>query len=191
MRNLIKKLPYIRDLHAKIERQQLELQRWRTWKPPGHFYSPIPSLDEVRQHASQIFDGARTDIDAVDLNPARQAQLLELLAPLCKDIPFPEEPGAGFRYHFKNEYFSYADGATLFCMLRHIRPKRVIEVGSGYSSALMLDTNDRFLGRSVNFTLIEPHPERLLGHPVVCRCSRWRPHRGSTPDASPSPGRRV
>ena len=161
MRDLIKKLPYIRGLHAEIERQRLELHRWRTWQPPGHFYSPIPSLDEVRQHAAQIFDSARTNLGAVDLHPARQAQLLEEFAGLCKDIPFPDDPGDGFRYHFKNEYFSYADGVTLFCMLRHTSPKRVIEVGSGYSSALMLDTNDRFLGRSVNFTFIEPHPERL------------------------------
>jgi predicted O-methyltransferase YrrM len=161
MRDLIKKLPYFRDLYAQIAQQQLELQRWRTWKPPGHFYSPIPSLDEVRRHAEQIFDSTRTDIGAVDLNPARQAQLLELLAPLYKDIPFGDQPRLGFRYHFKNQYFSYADGVILFCMLRHIRPKRIIEIGSGYSSALMLDTNDRFLDRSVDFTFIEPHPERL------------------------------
>lgn len=98
---------------------------------------------------------------AVNLNEVRQAQLLEEFGSLCKDIPFTENPTERLRYHFRNEYFSYADGVTLFCMLRHIRPQRVIEVGSGFSSALMLDTNDRFLGRSINFTFIEPHPERL------------------------------
>jgi hypothetical protein len=46
-------------------------------------------------------------------------------------------------------------------MLRRLRPRHVIEVGSGYSSAAMLDTNDKFLDRQVNFTFIEPYPGRL------------------------------
>lgn len=161
VKNLIKRLPYIRSLHLQIEQQRAELQRWRTWQPPGHFYSPIPSLEEVRQQARLIFDSSRTTLGAVDLNRLRQAELLEVFGSLCRDIPFPKTPREGFRYHFKNEYFSYADGVTLFCMLRHLQPRRVVEVGSGFSSALMLDTNDRFLGRSVKFTFIEPHPERL------------------------------
>lgn len=161
MKSLIRKLPYIRRLHRQIDEQRLELQRWRTWQPPGHFYSPIPSLAELRPRAARIFDMTATRLPAVDLNRERQAALLETFEPLYADIPFPEDPAAGFRYHFRNEYFSYADGVTLFCMLRHLRPKRVVEVGSGYSSALMLDTNDRFLGRSIRFTFVEPHPERL------------------------------
>jgi predicted O-methyltransferase YrrM len=43
----------------------------------------------------------------------------------------------------------------LFC------PKRVIEVGSGFSSALMLDVNDRFLNGQTEFTFIDPNGERL------------------------------
>lgn len=161
MKTLIKKLPYIRGLHQQIERQRSELQRWRTWQPPGHFYSPIPSLEEVRQRAAQIFLDTTTHVDAVDLNIELQSQLLDEFGITCRDIPFPEKKSEQFRYHFNNEYFSYADGVTLFCMLRHVRPKRVIEVGSGYSSALMLDTNDRYLERSVHFTFIEPYPDRL------------------------------
>ena len=46
-------------------------------------------------------------------------------------------------------------------MLRHFRPRRVIEVGSGFSSALMLDTNDLFFSSGISFTFIEPHAQRL------------------------------
>jgi hypothetical protein len=42
------------------------------------------------------------------------------------------------------------------------RPKRIIEVGSGFSSSLMLDTNEAFLDRSVQFTFIEPNPHISL-----------------------------
>jgi hypothetical protein len=48
-------------------------------------------------------------------------------------------------------------------MLRSITPKQVIEVGSGFSSALMLDTNEYFFERPIHFTFIEPYPDRLYG----------------------------
>jgi len=161
VKSLIKKLPYIRALHQQIDQLRLELKRWRTWKPPGHFYSPIPSLDEVKKHESQIFRATNNFVSAVDLNATRQFQLLADFRKFYDEMIFPEVATNGFRYYFQNEYFSYADGIALYCMLRHVRPKRVIEVGSGFSSALMLDTNDRFLDRSVHFTFVEPYPERL------------------------------
>src|SRR5262249_30659220 len=37
----------------------------------------------------------------------------------------------------------------------------VIEIGSGFSSALMLDVNERFLDKRTNLTFIEPNPDRL------------------------------
>ena len=50
----------------------------------------------------------------------------------------------------------------LHAMLRHLAPRRVIEVGSGYSSALMLDTAEQHqLG--TRFTFIDPEPERARG----------------------------
>jgi hypothetical protein len=45
--------------------------------------------------------------------------------------------------------------------LRHFRPRRLIEVGSGFSSAAMLETRDRFFPGQLEFTFIEPYPERL------------------------------
>lgn len=161
MKELVKKLPYISDFQQQIDQLSQELKRWRTWMPPGHFYSPIPSLAELKQQEQRIFAQAGPSIAAVDLNVERQLQLLEAFRSYYDDMPFPETATEGFRYYFRNNYFSFADGVTLYCMLRHVRPRRVVEVGSGFSSALMLDTNDRFLDRSIRFTFIEPYPERL------------------------------
>lgn len=47
-------------------------------------------------------------------------------------------------------------------MMRRARPARVIEVGSGFSSLAMLDTNERFFDGAVELTFIEPNAERLL-----------------------------
>jgi hypothetical protein len=59
-------------------------------------------------------------------------------------VPFTDEPQDGYRYYFVNKYFIHADATTLYCMMRHFRPKQIIEAGSGFASAVMLDTNERF-----------------------------------------------
>jgi hypothetical protein len=46
-------------------------------------------------------------------------------------------------------------------MIRHYKPKRIIEVGSGFSSAVMLDTNECFFGNEINLTFIDPYMDRL------------------------------
>jgi hypothetical protein len=46
-------------------------------------------------------------------------------------------------------------------MLRHLEPNKLIEVGSGASSCVTLDTNELFLGNEVNCTFIEPFPAFL------------------------------
>ena len=67
------------------------------------------------------------------------------------------------RYYYENKFFSYGDGIILNMFLRKTQPKRIVEVGCGFSSAMMLDTCDMFseLG-DVDFTFIEPEPERRL-----------------------------
>jgi len=46
-------------------------------------------------------------------------------------------------------------------MLLEFRPRRVIEVGCGHSSSLLLDTNDRFFAGSMELTLIDPSLESI------------------------------
>jgi predicted O-methyltransferase YrrM len=47
--------------------------------------------------------------------------------------------------------------------MRHCRPKRIVEIGSGYSSCVMLDTNKEFFQESIQLTFIEPYPDVLRG----------------------------
>jgi hypothetical protein len=129
--------------------------------PPGHYASPIPALHEVRAREAQIFAHPRA-VPGIDTRDEQQLALVEEFKPLYDDQPFTAEPQPGFRYHLANRWFSYSDGLMLHLMLRWARPRRVIEVGSGFSSAAILDTNDRFLDGAVSCTFIEPFPERRL-----------------------------
>jgi hypothetical protein len=62
------------------------------------------------------------------------------------------------RYHFDNSAFVACDALLWHALLRAVRPKRVIAIGSGYSSGVLLDTNERFLDGTVACPFIEPFP---------------------------------
>ena len=47
-------------------------------------------------------------------------------------------------------------------MLNQWKPKRVIEVGSGFSSLLTAHVNHNMLNNSIDFTCIEPYPREFL-----------------------------
>lgn len=140
--------------------------------PPGHFYSPIPDLVEVRARESEIFDRTRAALPGIDVRGTEQLELLPAFAEFQADMPFDDEPRDGLRYGFVNEYFSYGDGQALYSWLRHLRPRRLIEVGSGWSSALSLDVNERFFDGSMECTFIEPYPARL--HSLLRPADRQR-----------------
>lgn len=130
--------------------------------PPGHFYSPLPDLGELREHARTSRNESCRSLPAIELNESRQLQMVDAFSEVYNEISFPEKQTSQYRYFFDNPFFSYGDGTILCAFLRHFKPKRVIEVGSGFSSAEMLDVNDRFHDQDIEFTFIEPYPERLF-----------------------------
>ncbi len=129
--------------------------------PPGHFYSPIPSPEDVRPYLERLIHAPPQEIEGVDLNPDLQWRLLNALQAYYKDLPFPERKSEGCRYFYENPAYSYSDAIFLYSMIRHQKPQRIIEVGSGYSSCVMLDTNARFFANAIEITCIEPYPELL------------------------------
>jgi predicted O-methyltransferase YrrM len=128
--------------------------------PPGHYSSPIPALGDIREREDEIFARPRT-VPGIDAREREQLELIHDFEPLYADQPFEIRPAEGRRYHLDNKWFGFSDGLVLHLMLRAKRPKRIIEVGSGFSSANILDTRDLFLGDELSCTFIEPYPARL------------------------------
>lgn len=129
--------------------------------PAGHYYSPIVHPAELAKsgfrdrRSADTLPGLRIDYGAMRV-------LFETLIDAAGDVPLPEEPGpGGIRYFSRNPMFGVGDAIILSGMVRHLRPRRWIEVGSGFSSAVLLDTLDRTPGLATRLTFIEPYPDRL------------------------------
>jgi predicted O-methyltransferase YrrM len=159
VRELVKRVPVIGKPY--VQRDSLRAVVNQLWEPPGHFYSPIPSVEEIRRHADRVFSTASREIAGVDLHEAEQLTLLSKMETFYQDQPFADDPQPGLRYSFTNAAFTYFDAIVFHGMLRHSRPQRVIEAGSGYSSCVLLDTSERFLGNTIACTFIEPYPQLL------------------------------
>ncbi len=151
-----------RELHAVQAAAPAAAQTAPPLYAPGHFYSPIPDLDAVTADAARIFD--RPDsILGVDLRRDAQRARFESIATRWSEFPYYGAADPQLRYRPDNDYFGHMDGLVLFGMLVTIKPKRYVEIGSGWSSALVLDTRQRLLDRDLECTFVEPYPERLHG----------------------------
>lgn len=156
-KTLLDKLPYIRGL-----KRQIDLYNQNSAYPPGHYYSPIMNKNEIIEREQQIWSTTKT-VNEIDFNVDAQLALLKNFEFYYSDLPFDELPNKQHRYYYNNEFYLYTDAIILYSFLRHFKPSNVIEIGSGFSSALMLDVNNLFLNNTTNLTFIEPFTERLKG----------------------------
>ncbi len=133
--------------------------------PPGHFYSPIPSVEEVAVQREQLFDLDPTKIQGVDLRIAEQWTFAESLQPNVERSAFAqteEEAGTlGRRYWSSNPAFAAGDGLFLTLMLQSFKPQKMVELGCGFSSACTLDTRDLWLEGKPDLTFVDPYPQLL------------------------------
>jgi predicted O-methyltransferase YrrM len=126
--------------------------------PPGHFASPIPDFNALLNDSS-LFDEGR-EIHGIDFRLEKQVEALKELESALKGHPYHQASEA-LRYGFNNGMLGPMDALILYAMLVQHKPKQVIEVGSGYSSAIMLDVNNTHRDDEMTLTFIEPYPSRL------------------------------
>jgi Methyltransferase domain len=138
--------------------------------PDGHFYSPVGDPDELAAQVERLWPAQPPQILGIDFNDAMHQNILGTLFPRhiqAYDYPeyLQETPGLT-EYFTGNSEFGWLDSRALFVLLREWQPKRMIEVGSGFSSLLTADVNRRFLDSSLDLTCIEPYPRAFLQKPI-------------------------
>jgi Methyltransferase domain len=126
---------------------------------PGHFCSPVPSADDLARAVAAVANPG--PVLGIDMREAEQLAFLERLSRYYPEVQFPENNDGNTRFAFNNPSYSWCDAIILFCMLRELRPRRIIEVGSGYTSCLILDVNELYFDWGIDCTFIEPYAELL------------------------------
>lgn len=131
------------------------------YHPSGHYYSAIPSVEDIQEGLIRL-DKNRKEIPGIKINNKKMLNSLEkTVAPFYNQFNFCNAGEQKNRFYNNNGYFESGDAGTLFAFIRKLKPKRIIECGSGFSSAVVLDTNEEFFNNKIQCTFIEPYTDRL------------------------------
>ena len=144
---------------------------------PNHFYEPIPDTRELKDELWT----RHSDLVGIEINEERQINLLTLFSSKFKDEyeTFPRfKTSIPHQYYVNNGSFGPVDGEILYCMIRHFKPKRIFEVGSGYSTYLMAQAilKNKEEGNECELTVIDPYPNKTVatGFPGLSRLIRTK-----------------
>src|ERR1700677_3963272 len=130
---------------------------------PKHYYTPVQDHHWLK--GNMELWARPVDLTGIDWNLDHQVEWLQTLCRLCyhevQGLDFFRE-ATGHRY---GPGYGALESQVLHCFLRSQRPRRVIEVGSGVSTACMLhavelNAKDEFCETGI--TCIEPYPARYL-----------------------------
>ncbi len=126
--------------------------------PFNYYESPYPDIVEIHKNEKKIFEYKK--VEEIDFNLDRQFELMDAFAsiPLLNWDKYPIEE---LRYYSDNNFFTQGCAHILQCMMCTVKPKRIIEVGSGFSTAVMLDVNEHCFNNNIHISSIEPYPDRL------------------------------
>jgi hypothetical protein len=145
---------------------------------PVDFYSPVPDLADLERR--NVWD-RRSNLVGIDFHPdAQMAFLTKLGLEFGDECNWPPNPTANLdKFYTENGSFSYGCAAGVHCIIRHFKPRRVIEIGSGNSSkviAAALRLNAEASGGVAEYTIVDPYPTPIIenGLPGLTRLIKQR-----------------
>lgn len=122
-----------------------------------HYYSCYPDIKWCElyedKHKNIVYD--------IDMREKEQLELLNHIKSTCDNLPEWTNEQKKYRYFFPNGSFEIGDALLLHNMIRTIKPNKIVEIGSGFSSSVMLDTNEFYFNNKINLSFIEPYPMLL------------------------------
>jgi predicted O-methyltransferase YrrM len=121
-----------------------------------HYYEPLFQP----QHLWRSLREPRA-LPGVDLDVSGQLALLEHLRYPDELRSFPSARPETLGYYYDNEAFGPGDAEVLYAMLRHFKPRRMVEIGSGRSTlmaaAALRRNRELDSSRTCDHVCIEPY----------------------------------
>ena len=128
---------------------------------PQTFFSPIVDSREI----DRLKLNAKRDLPGIRIDRAVVESTVKQISSAAGELDcLPRTPGT--RNVTWSETYPTPDSAFLYCLLRHLKPRRYVEVGCGFSSCVSSKAlrRNKAEGFDCKTIYIEPYPgERLQG----------------------------
>ncbi len=131
---------------------------------PNNYEQPIPDTRTLKDDLWQ-----KQSCLGIDMNEEGQLNLLSIFSSKFKQeyerLP-RSKTQVPYQYHLNNGWFESVDAEILYCMIRHFKPKKIFEIGSGYSTYLsaqaILKNKEEDNTFECELVAIEPYPNDVL-----------------------------
>jgi hypothetical protein len=144
-----------REVRAQLQKNQVAVV-------PANFYSNIPTLEDIESSFEYGNDAVPPYLNPAVFDGAALREELLSLTSYSEDFAPPQEgdPENPVSFYGGNDQFPYVDGMAYHAVLRKLKPRNVVEIGSGFSSLVAIEALKRNgVGR---LTCIEPFPRKFL-----------------------------
>lgn len=128
---------------------------------PVHFYSPVPTLSRL----PLAFFTRKSKMSGIDMNVKGQTQFLRDCEPFRNefDHEFSQSQVSEYQYFWDNSNYRRGDGSVLHCMIRSMKPRRIVELGSGDTTKLMSHASVLNRREGTNTTVFVVDPANKVG----------------------------
>lgn len=122
----------------------------------NHYYEPQFDMTGLKTELS-----ADRDLQGINLNIEGQLNFLQCLTYSGEMNGFPTEKSPERRYYFNNSSFTTGDAEYWYQVIRHFKPRRIIEIGSGNSTLMAIEATRKNSASEplyrCDITCIEPY----------------------------------
>lgn len=127
-------LEYIRINFRRLDTCWEILKKLEIIPIRNHYYEPLISANQLWKELTE-----ERKLIGIDLNIEVQLSYLENFNYSNELLHFPMKKGNKNNFYFQNSGFSCGDAEILYSMIRYLKPKKIIEVGSGNSTLMSLN----------------------------------------------------
>ena len=120
-----------------------------------HYYEPLFNSGEINKK------GGIRHLPGIDINTDEQLSVLSQFNFLTELKSIPFDSNGEVRFYYNNPSFFAGDAEYLYSMIRVKKPRKIIEIGSGFSTLMTLEAIRKNKSENTNYdcsvTCIEPY----------------------------------
>ena len=123
----------------------------------NHYYEPQFNFENLKKKLNN-----KRNLPGIKFDINHQLLLLERINYKEELLDLNLEIGSpNTNFKFENNFFERGDAEIYYSMIRYYKPKKIIEIGSGFSTLIALEANKKNNSNSI-ITCIEPYENSWL-----------------------------